>query len=77
MADSQRKSREPTRLRGITASRLGGSKVLVDINPQTGRASSPNHPQFFSYLGVLAGTKISILLPTWDHLTQAEKNMIW
>jgi len=76
MANSQRKSREPTQFRGITASRLGGSKVLVDIDPQIGRASGPNRAQFSNYLGVLACTKVSILLLTWDHVTEVEKNMI-
>jgi len=77
MVDSQRKSREPTRLRDVTASRLGGSKVVVDLDPQTGRASGPNRVVFFSYLGVLTRTKVSILLSTWDHVTEAEKNMMW
>jgi len=77
MADSQRKSREPTRLRDVTASRLGGSKVIVDLNPQTGRASDPNRVVFVSYLGVLTHTKMSILFPTWDHVIEAEKNMMW
>jgi len=76
MVDSQRKSREPTRLKGITASRLGGSKVVIDIDPHTGRASGPNRAQFPSYLGALARTNVSILLLTWDHVTKAEKNMI-
>jgi len=39
MADSQDKSRQATRLRHITASRLGGFKVAVDFDPQTARAS--------------------------------------
>jgi len=77
MADSQDKSRQTTRLRDITASRLGGFKVTVDFDPQTARASGPNRAVFNSYLGVLARTKVSILYPTWDHVTEAEKNMIW
>jgi len=76
MDDSQRKSRESTRLRGVTASRLGCSKVVVDIDPQTGRTSGPNRAQFASYLGVLARMKVFILLLTWDHVTEAEKNII-
>jgi len=77
MADSQGKSREPTRLRDITACRLGGFKVVVDLDPQTVRASGPNCVVFNNYLGVLARTKVSILLPSWDHVSEAEKNMIW
>ena len=77
MSDSQKKSREPTRLRDVTASRLGGLKVVVDLDPQTGWASGPNRVMFVSYLGVLTHTKMSILFPTWDHVIEAEKNMIW
>ena len=77
MSDSQKKSREPTRLRDVTASRLGGLKVVVDLDPQTGWASGPNRVMFVSYLGVLTRTKVSILVPTWDHVTKSEKNMIW
>jgi len=32
---------------------------------------------FVNYLGVLARMKVSILLLTWDHVTEAEKNLIW
>jgi len=60
-------------LRDITASRLGGFKVVVDLDPQTARASGPNRVVFNSYLGVLACTKVSILLRSWDHVTEAEK----
>jgi len=56
MADSQKKSREPTRLRGVTTSQLGGSEVVVDIDPPTCRASGLNRAQFANYLGVLART---------------------
>ena len=71
------KSREPTQLRDITISRVGGFKVVVDLDPQTARASSPNHAMFNNYLGVLASIKVSILLSSWDHVTKAEKIMIW
>jgi len=46
MAESSKKSREATRLTALTVNRLGGSRVPVDIDPQTSRASGPNHAQF-------------------------------
>ena len=64
-------------MRDITTSRLGSLKVVVDLDLQSARASGPNRPVFNSYLGVLAHTKVFILLPSWDHVTEAEKNMIW
>jgi len=64
-------------MKAIAINRLGGVKVLVDVYPQTGRASGPNKAQFASYLGVLALKKVSILVPDWDHVTKAEKDLIW
>jgi len=77
MADSSKKTREATRLRAITIIRLGGVRVPVDIDPQTDRASGPNQAQFASYCGVLARSKVSILVENWDHVTEEEKDLIW
>jgi len=77
MADSSKKTREATRLKAIVINRLGGIKILVDIDPQSGRASSPNGAKFGSYLGILARSKLYILVPDWDHVTEEEKNLIW
>jgi len=54
MADSSKKTREATRMKAIAINRLGGVKVPIDVDPQSGRASGPNKAQFASYLGVLA-----------------------
>jgi len=77
MVEPSRKYREATRLTALTVNRMGGSKVPVNIDPQTGRSHDPNHPKFVSYLGVLTRTKVSILLPDWDHVTEVDKNLIW
>jgi len=61
-------------MKAIAINRLGGVKVPIDVDPQSGRASSPNKAQFTSYLGVL--TKVSILVPDWDHVTEVEKDLI-
>jgi len=63
MADSSKKTTKGTRLKAIAINRLGGIEIPVDIDPQNGRASSPNGAKFGSYLGVLARSKVSILVP--------------
>jgi len=77
MADSSKKTRDTTRLKAIAINRLDGIKIPVDIDPQSGRASGPNSAKFGSYLGVLARSKVSILVPDWDHVTEEEKDLIW
>jgi len=77
MADYSKKTREATRLKAIAINRLGGIKIPVDIDPHSGRASGPNGVKFGSYLGVLARSKVSILVPDWDHVTEEERDLIW
>ena len=77
MVDSSKKTREATRLKAIAINRLGGIKIPVDIDPRSGRASGPNGAKFGSYLGVLARSKVSILVPDRDHVTKEEKYLIW
>jgi len=40
MTDSSKKTRETTRLKAIAINRLSGIKILVDIDPQSGRDST-------------------------------------
>jgi len=77
VVDSSKKTREATRLRAITINRLGGIKILIDIDPQYGRAPGPNSAKFASYCGVLARSKVFFLVPNWDYVTEEEKDLIW
>jgi len=54
MVDSSKKTREGTRLKAIAINRLGGIKIPVDIDTQSGRALGPNSAKFGNYCGVLA-----------------------
>ena len=58
MADSSNNTREATHLKPIAINHLGGIKIPIYIDPQSGRASGPNFAKFGSYLGVLARSKV-------------------
>jgi len=77
MVDSSKKTREVTRLKVIAINNLGGIKIPIDIDPQSGRALSLNSAKFGSYCGVLARSEVSILVPDWDYVTEEEKYLIW
>jgi len=74
---SNKKTRAATHLQKQALKRLSNAKTHVDIDPQTGRPIGPNRQNFVTYLGVLAQTKVSILEPDWDHVSEVDKNMIW
>jgi len=64
-------------LKAIAINCLSGIRIPVDIDSRSGRASGPNGAKFGSYLGVLAQSNVSILVPDWDHVTEEEKDLIW
>lgn len=69
--------RKATRLRDLAKRRSGGQKTPLDIDVATGVATGPNATNFQSYLGFLVREHVSILTPSWDKVTPAQKDMLW
>jgi len=74
---AKRPTRGATRLRELLIRRAKGQKTHVDINIDTGEPSGRSRDVFKSYLGMLARERISILMPSFDHVTEADREMIW
>jgi len=73
----KRTTRGATRLRKPLLRKAKGKKTHVIINVITGQVSGHNGDLFRRYLGVLARDKISILTPSFDHVSKVQRNMIW
>ena len=76
-APAKRPTRGATRLRYLLIRRANGQKTLVDINVDTGMPSGRYVDVFKSYLGMLARERISILTPSFDHVTEVDQEMVW
>jgi len=76
-APTMRPTRGATRLRQLLIRRAKGQKTHVDINIDTGMPSGRYADIFKSYLGMLARERISILMPSFDHVTEVDREMIW
>ena len=74
---TKRSGRGATRLKSLIKKLASGKKTPVDVDVNTGQATGPNAKIFRTYLGVVAREKISILTPSWDHVTEHERNIIW
>jgi len=72
--ESIRKTRGPTRLKDVM---ISDDKVPVQIHPITGRPSGLNKVKFVTFLGSLARKMVSILTPTWEDVSEVDKNLIW
>jgi len=57
--------------------RVADEKTLVDIDINTGMASGPNAETFTNYLEVVSRERLSILINSWDDVSEVDRNMLW
>jgi len=74
---SGRGSRGLTRLKCLSLRRAAGEKTCVDINVNYGVTSDPNVETFNNYLGVVYHERLSILINSWDEVSEGNQNMLW
>jgi len=74
---SGRASRGPTRFKRLSFRRAAGEKTHVDIDDNTGMASSPNAKTFSNYLGVVSLERLSIFINSWNDVLEVDRNMLW
>ena len=70
-------NRGPTRFKRLTLKRVADEKKRVGIDINTGVAFGPNAYEFNSYLGVVSHERLSILINSWDDVSEIDHNMIW
>jgi len=73
---SGRGNRGPTRLKRLALRGAAGEKTRVDIDVNTGVAFDPKAYEFMSYLGVVSRERLSILINSWDEVSEVDRNMI-
>ncbi|KOM26800.1 hypothetical protein LR48_Vigan317s002100 [Vigna angularis] len=76
-APSSRPTKRAIKLKQLMVRRNSGERTPVDVNVITGVASGPNADAFRSYLGVLARERINILTPSFEHVSEVDRNIIW
>jgi len=72
-----RPGRSMTRLSSVTNWRLGKQRYLVKIDPRLGDPSDLGEKDYRSYIGMLAKTKIPIVIASWDDFAEVDKNLLW
>ena len=74
---SGRGSRGPTRLKRLSLKRVVGETTRVELDVNTRVAFSPNANSFNNYLGVVSRERLSILINSWDDVSEVDRNMLW
>ncbi|KAH1261921.1 hypothetical protein GmHk_02G004660 [Glycine max] len=74
---TSKRTRQSTRLRSLMSRCLDGPRLVVNVNPATGRGSGLHKEKFHSYLGVVAREKVPIVHANWNVVPDDLKSLIW
>jgi len=66
----------PTRLKRLALKRVTGETTRVEIDVNTRVAFGPNADEFNSYLRVVSRERLSILINSWDDVSEVDRNML-
>jgi len=69
---SRRGIKGPTRLKCLALRRAASEKTRVDIDVNTTVAFGPEADEFMSYLGVVSRERLSILINSWDEVSEVD-----
>ena len=67
-------------MKRLALRRAAGDKTRVDIDVNTGVAFGRKADEFMSYLGylgVVSRERLSILINSWDEVSEVDRNIIW
>ncbi|KAL6532811.1 hypothetical protein OROGR_013771 [Orobanche gracilis] len=74
---TSRRTRQSTRCRDMTKTRVDGKKLPLDFDMVTEKIKRAHKVKLSTYLGKLARDNVSILHPRWVEVPESAKNMIW
>jgi len=61
----------------LSLKRVVSETTRVDIDVNTGMPFGPDADSFNSYLGVVSRERLSILINSWDDVSEVDQNMLW
>ncbi|KAL5131011.1 hypothetical protein HKD37_12G033985 [Glycine soja] len=72
-----KRTRKATRLRSLATRPLGAKRLVVHVDPATGKADGPQKKKLRTYLGIVTRDKVDMTYETWKELPAAQKDLIW
>ncbi|KAL5170114.1 hypothetical protein HKD37_11G031874 [Glycine soja] len=64
-------------LRSLTTRPPGAKRLVVHVDPATGKADGPHMKKLRTYLGIVARDKVYMTYETWKEVSTAQKDLIW
>ncbi|KAH1254498.1 hypothetical protein GmHk_04G010935 [Glycine max] len=78
MAEQARqRTRKASRLRSLSTRPPGAERLVVHVDPATGKADGPHKKKLRTYLGIVARDKVDVTYENWKEVPTAQKDLIW
>ncbi|KAH1247521.1 hypothetical protein GmHk_06G017413 [Glycine max] len=72
-----KRTRKASRLRSLSTRPPGVERLVVHVDPATGKADGPHKKKLRTYLGIVARDKVDITYENWKEVPTAQKDLIW
>ncbi|KAL5179439.1 hypothetical protein HKD37_01G000745 [Glycine soja] len=70
-------TRKASHLRSLSTRPPGTERLVVHVDPATGKADGPHRKKLRTYLGIVARDKVDVTYENWKEVPTAQKDMIW
>ena len=71
-----KRTRKATRLRSLATRQPGAGRLVVTVDPDTGKADGPHKKKLRTYLGIVARDKVDVTYETWKEVPTDQKDLI-
>ena len=72
-----KRTRKASRLRSLSTRPPGVERLVVHVDPVTGKADGPHRKKLRTYLGIVARDKVDVTYENWKEVPTAQKDLIW
>ena len=72
-----KRTHKATPLRSLATRPPSAERLVVNIDPDTGKVDGPHKKKLRTYLGTIARDKVDVTYETWKEVLAAQKDLIW
>ncbi|KAL5154051.1 hypothetical protein HKD37_19G053492 [Glycine soja] len=72
-----KRTRKASCLRSLSTRPPGVERLVVHVDPATGKADGPHRKKLRTYFGIVARDKVDITYENWKEVPTAQKDLIW
>ncbi|KAH1256661.1 hypothetical protein GmHk_03G006772 [Glycine max] len=72
-----KRTRKASCLRSLSTRPPGAERLVVHVDPATGKADDPHKKKLRTYLGIVVRDKVDVTYENWKKVPTTQKDLIW